>query len=208
VPAGHRQRAGQQRVRKRQRDRGVADVTQPGDGAGPHHPAPGHGQQRAGQQHEPERKQADPAGAADGEADMVCHQPEHGGGAQHPAKTGADADVRRGDPADRGQRDQHSQPARGGRERGDAARDEQRPGRLLPRLAAVTAIGRRRFRRPFRVRGQRHLGGNTHPPILATIGSQPPEARRREGNAVKPRIQRVQTHWNPGFIASGGTSLA
>src|SRR6185437_13692221 len=29
----------------------------------------------------------------------------------------------------------------------------------------------------------------------------------REGNAVKPRIQRVQTHWNPGFIASGGTSL-
>jgi len=34
--------------------------------------------------------------------------------------------------------------------------------------------------------------------------------RRRaelEGNAVKPRIQRVQTHWNPGFRASGGTSL-
>src|SRR5205807_907878 len=70
-------------------------------------------------------------------------------------------------------------PAGGGRQRGDAARDNQGPGRLGPRLAAVTAVaGSRRPRRPVRVRSQRHLGGNTHSPILATIPAQTGEARR------------------------------
>ena len=46
-PARHRQRPGEQRVGQRQRDRRVADVPQLGDRAGPDHPPPGHGQQRA-----------------------------------------------------------------------------------------------------------------------------------------------------------------
>ena len=76
---------------------------------------------------QPQREQADPPGAVDGDADVVRDEPQQGGGAQHAAESGAEAHVRGGDPADRGERGQRGQPAGRRRERGDAARDDQRP---------------------------------------------------------------------------------
>jgi hypothetical protein len=168
-PARHRQRPRQQSVRKRQRDRGVTDVPQPGDPAGPDDPPAGHREQRAGQQHQPEREQADPAGTADRKADMVRHEPQQCRGPQHPAQPGADTDVRRGDPADRGQRREHGEAGGGGRAGGDASRDDERPGGLRP------GRGPRALLRPgvFRVGNRRCFGGNTHKPILATIARRP-----------------------------------
>jgi hypothetical protein len=50
-------------------------MPQAGDRAGPHHPPAGQGQQRARQEYQAQREHADPAGAADREADMMRDQP-------------------------------------------------------------------------------------------------------------------------------------
>jgi hypothetical protein len=150
-------------------------VPEPGDLARAHHPPAGRGQQRAGQQDQAEREHADPARAVHGEADVVRDQPQHGGGAQHPGQAGADADVRRGDPADRGEGRQHGEPAGRGRAGGDAARDDQRPGGTRPGPGALRGG---RGIRVVRIASRRCFGANTHKPMVATIGPGPKQARR------------------------------
>ena len=186
TPARHRQGSGQQGVGQGEGEGGVADVPQPGDRTGVHHPPSGHGQQRAGQQDQPQREHADPPGAVDGDADMVRDQPQQGGGAQHPAEPGADAHVRGGDPADRGQRGQRGEPAGRRRARGDAARDDQRP--RGPRLGPGPG-GLRGGRGP-RVVGLAAGGASAETltnPILATGTAGPSRraARRASGSPCR-----------------------
>ena len=136
-----RQRPGDQRVRHGQRDRGVADVPQAEHAAAADHPPAGPPQQRAGQQHQAEREQPDPAGPAQREPDVVADQPDRARRAEYRGQPGPG--VRRGHPADRGQQGQDGQAGAGRRGRGQGAGQHQRAGPVRgPRhRAAGTGAG-------------------------------------------------------------------
>ena len=180
-PARDRQRPGEQGVGHRQGHRRVADVAQPAHSPGADHPAARPPQQRARQQHEAERQHADPARAAQREADVMPDQPERRGGAQHAGQP--DAVVRRRDPADQHEQREHGEPAPGRERRGDRAGDHQR---TRARRRGRPGVAGRLARWAGANGGSRSAGTQAH----RHAGTPRPEARERAAPAratLRPR---------------------
>ena len=177
APGRQRKRTGRHRVRQRQGQRRVADVPQAGDLPGPHHPAAGPPQQRAGDYEQPEREHPDLPGAVQAERHVMRGEPERDRGPQHSGQAVAEAGVRGGDPADGGQRGQQRDAGSGhgeGRDRaGHRQRAAVRAGRRGPALRTCVRTGRAgRTGRPQgaglagSLRGSTHKAQSWQPPLV------------------------------------------
>ncbi len=113
-------------------------VRWPGDRVAPYHPAASSPEQRAGQEHEPERQHPDVASAADVRADVMTGQPDHRRRAQHARQ--AEPGVRLGYPAEEHQNRQHREADPGHRARRHRATDQHRldPARREPTVVRST----------------------------------------------------------------------